>query len=512
MTDPLDALRRQAKTLHKSYESGDRAAIERVAMINPRESGPLKRADFLHVVARENSFASWPEMKLAIETRGMDRATKQQRLKIALFHGQVQVVQRLMWDTPDLADGALGLQIALFDLDAVQRALAEDPSAATRPIGPRRPILHLAFSSVLKAWPEREADMLAIAELLVRNGADVNDGFPSAPGSTHHLSALYGAVGHAGNMPLARWLLVHGANPNDNESLYHATELGHRDGLKLLLEHGAEPKGTNALLRAMDFHDLEAVRMLLDAGADPNEFAGDPVGGEAPFVVPALFQAARRQSGADMVDLLINAGADPNAQWGGASAYAAACVFGNAALKSRLEAAGQVPALTEVEQILADCAEGRAIEERWIDMDKVPSVFQQVLREVLWQPDRMTHVQALVRAGFPWDKPDNEGLTPVQVAGWQGMPEMVEYFLELGPDLSHVNGYGGNLLSTIIHGSENCPDRSERDYLACLERVLTHGVALPKRAIELAGEPDVAAFLDDWATRHPGQVVEQGIA
>ncbi len=512
MTDTLDGLRRQAKTLQKQYQGGDRNAIMRIDAIKLRDAGPLKRADFLHVIARENNFASWPQLKLAVETQGMDRAARQQRLKMAIFHGQVQVVQQLIWDMPDLADGAFGLQVALFDLAAVRQVLVDDPQAAKRKLGPRRPILHLAFSKMLKIWPEKEAGMIAIAELLVANGADVNDGFPPHPGSDHQLSALYGAIGHAGNLPLGRWLLENGANPNDNESLYHATELGHRDGLKLLLAHGADPKGTNALLRAMDFHDVSAVQMLLDAGADPNEFSGGQIGGEDPWVVPALFQAARRHASAEMIDLLLSAGADPTQTWRGAGAYAAACVYGNDVLRARLEARGDVPQLTKAEQILADCARGHVVDGRWIDTDKLPPVFKDVLREVLWLPGRRTHVEALVAAGMPWDAPDNEGLTPVQVAGWEGLPEMVDYFLRLGPDLSHINGFGGTLLSTIIHGSENCPARAERDHLACLKLVLEHGVALPKRAVELAGEPDVADFLADWAGAHPGQVVEHGIA
>jgi hypothetical protein len=48
----------------------------------------LKHADFLHVIARENSFATWPAMKASIEALGHDRAGKLQRLKIALHHGQ----------------------------------------------------------------------------------------------------------------------------------------------------------------------------------------------------------------------------------------------------------------------------------------------------------------------------------------------------------------------------------------------------------------------------------------
>ena len=510
MTDPLDVLRRQAKILHKQYETGDRTAIDRVNHVRPRK-GDLKHADFLHVIAKENNFASWPQMKVTVETQGMDRAAKQQRLKIAIYHGQLHVVQQLIWDTPDLAQGAFGLQVALFDLPAVRAVLADDPKAATQMLGRRRPILHLAFSKMLAVWPDKEADMLGIAELLLEHGADVNDGYPTEPGSDHKLSALYGAIGHAGNMPLGRWLLAKGANPNDGESLYHATELGHHKGLKLLLDHGADPKGTNALLRAIDFHDQRAVQMLLDAGADPNEFVIDEIGGEAPWVIPALFQAARRHAKEDMIDLLLDAGADPARMWRGASAYAAACVFGSDVLRDRLAMHGPVPVLTEVEQILADCAQGRVVPGQYLDTAAVPPVFEHLLQELVGLPDRQAHIEALVAVGVPWDRPDGTGVTPVQIAGWQGLPDLVAYFLRQGPDLGHVNGYGGTLLSTIIHGSENCPERAQRDYLGCLEGVLEHGIALPKRAIDLAGEPEVAAFLANWADQHPGQVVEHGI-
>ena len=507
MTDPLDTLRRLAKTLHKSYEQGARDAISRVNAVTPRKDGVLKRADFLHVIARENSFASWPQMKIAVETQGMDRAAKQQRLKVAIFHGQIQVVQQLIWDTPDLAAGQFGLQVALFDLPTVRAVLADDPGAATRAFGPRRPILHLAFSRMLQLWPKREGDMLAIAELLLTHGANVNDGFPHEPGSDHKLSALYGAIGHANNMALGRWLLEHGADPNDGESLYHATELGHHKGLEMLLVYGAKPQGTNALLRAMDFHDTAAVRILLDAGADPNEYAGDPVGGELPFVVPALFQAARRQSPPAMIDLLLAAGADPDQPWQGVHPYTAASVYGNIALKERLP---EVP-LSPVEAAMAACAEGRVENGRWIDPAKIPRPFQNILGEILGLPGRTEHLQALVAAGLPWDAPDHQGMPPIHLAGWQGLPGMLDYFLRLGPDLSHVNSYGGTLLSTIIHGSENCPERAERDYIACLRLVLEHGVALPKRAVNMAGEPDISDFLADWAEKHPGQVVEHGV-
>jgi hypothetical protein len=143
---------------------------------------------------------------------------------------------------PDLPLGNIGLACCFY-LRTRSRMLHADPEAATRkaPLAP--PLTILAQSHAIHLYPERKADMLAIADLLLARGADVNAGLPAYEGSDHMLSTLYFAIGHADNMPLAKWLLEHGADPNDGESLYHATELGHHEGLRLLLAHGADPSG-----------------------------------------------------------------------------------------------------------------------------------------------------------------------------------------------------------------------------------------------------------------------------
>ncbi len=513
LTNSLEKLRRDAKALKKAYEAGDKVAIARVALHPPRPTGnDLKHADFLHVIAQENSFSSWPMLKEIVAAQGLDRAGKLQRLKIALAHGQNAVVDRLLTDTPDLADGLFALQVALLNRAEVARMLANDGVLATKTAGPRRPMLHLAFSKRIHAVPERAEDMIAIADMLVAHGALVNDTCAIAPGNDHPLSALYGAIGHANNMVLGQWLLDHGADPNDGESLYHATELGHHDGLRMLLKAAANPKGTNALLRAMDFHDHAAVQLLLDHGAQADDVAGTAVGREEPWTVPALHQAARRMSDARMIEMLLDAGANPARGYQGATAYGYARVFGNTDLARAIEGRGVVPALTDPEQLLAMAADGTAPPGTYIDPAKLPEAYRNIIRLIQHLPGKLPHVKRLVAMGAEYDRPDGEGLTPVQLAGWEGLPEMLTYFLSLKPDLSHVNNYGGTLLSTIIHGSENCPERASRDYIGCLHLVMREGVALPKRAIDMAGEDEVAVFLADWAKAHPGQVVDHGTA
>lgn len=506
MTHSLDKLRREAKALRKAYESGAPQAQARLRGIAPR--GAPKHADFLHAVARAQGFASWPHLKAAAEVQGLDRAQKQQRLKVALYHGQNWMVDQLLNEAPDLAEGLFGLQVALLNRGAVAAMLAEDPGRATRLAGPRRPILHLAFSKRIHARPDLAEDMIAIAELLVAQGADVNDAMPVSDQNDHPLSALYGAIGHADNMVLGRWLLEQGADPNDGESLYHATELGHHDGLRMLLAYGADPKGTNALYRAMDFNDHAAVGLLLQAGALAEDYNVAPVGGERPWVFPALHQAARRMNDARMVEILLDAGADPGARFMGAGVYGMARVFGNRALAQALEARGQAVPLTPEETLLATAADGEATGDAQVKAEQLPPAYRNILRELVHLPDTLDHLRRLVALGLNPDRADREGLTPVQVAGWAGLPDVMGYFLSLGPDLTHVNGYGGTLLSTIVHGSENCPERAARDHVACARLALAAGVPLPRKMAGMAGNEEMAACLNDWAEAHPEQVAE----
>ncbi|MEM8879794.1 MAG: ankyrin repeat domain-containing protein [Pseudomonadota bacterium] len=506
--DPLDKFRRQAKDLRRAYDAGELHAHARLKGVSRRRKDqPLKHADYLHTIARENGFLSWPAMKLAIETQGLDRAQQQQRLGTAMHFGTFWMVDQLLTDTPDLTTGNLALQCGFYEFDAVRAAVEADPEAATRSIGYGPPLIQLCRSKMIHHYPDRAADMLAIADLLVAHGANVNLGVAVEADSDHALPPLYFALGHADNMILARWLLEHGANPNDNETLYHATELDHHEGLKMLLDHGADPKGTNALLRAMDFHDHDAIEMLLAHGARADDFNPEPVGGELPWVTHALFQAARRGSDRKIIDLLIGDGVDLSQVQGGVSAYCYARVFGNPDLVAALEAAGAVTELSPIEEMLAAAAEGRDA-GGFINEAEIPEAFADLIRELIWLPKKLPHVKRLVDIGVPYDKPDPAGLTPVQIAGWEGLPEALAYMLSLKPDLSHINEYGGTLLPTIIHGSENNPSRAGRDYVACLELALHEGVALPKRALELAGDEACAAFLADWAEAHPAQVVD----
>ena len=171
--DSIDKLLRRAKALKKGFAAGEAEALARVRAVLP-QAGALRHADALHVIAREAGFDSWPKLKFAAEATAMDRAAKAERLKIALYFGQHWVVEALLAETPDLGRENFGLAYALYDRANVAQVLARDPEAAVRRVGPRSPILHLAFSRHIHGAGTAR-DMLAVAEALLAAGADVND-------------------------------------------------------------------------------------------------------------------------------------------------------------------------------------------------------------------------------------------------------------------------------------------------------------------------------------------------
>ncbi|WP_299380807.1 ankyrin repeat domain-containing protein [uncultured Kiloniella sp.] len=499
----IDTFKKQAKRLKKAYASGDTEARVRVQEIVP-DKLTLTHADFLFVIAREQGHQSWPKFKFALETSVMNKEQKADRLRSALYLGHRWIIEKLLAESPDLTSYDLGLQIATYDIEAIHKALADNPGLVTKAIKGRLPFHHLCFSHYIHVEPEKADKMLAMAQLLLDKGADFNHGmspdFSSHENNEHTLSPLYGALGHANNMVLAEWLLRQGANPDDNESLYHATELSHHQGLKLLLKYNANPKGTNALARALDFKDQTAVQLLLDHGADPNEVAKEHPSGQPVDTIPALHQAARRQCGSDIAELLLEYNADANYIWQGHTAYALALIHGNSDFADTLSKAGYAHALTPNEVVLASCSRGRPtgkITEELEGEDRL------LITKLITEPDRLDHVKSLVAAGLDINQTDAMGLSPLHAACWAGLPDQVSYLLEFDPDLEQLNNFGGNAFHTTLHGASNCPERKQRDHISCVRLLLEAGAKLDPRDIQNVGSENMALFLEDWLDNHP---------
>jgi ankyrin repeat protein len=344
------------------------------------------------------------------------------------------------------------------------------------------PIAHLCFSQFARCSAaeraQREAAAIEMAGLLVAHGADVNESVAAEQTSPEPLSLLYGAIAHAGNEGLARWLLEQGADPNDNESLYHATEQEDGRLVRLLLQFGARVEGTNALHRAVNVGNVDALSALLAAGADPNAVvawhpSGEPLNALTPLHTAAIVDAPRA-----VADALLAAGADPERRWLGRSAYATARIHGVTATAAALEERGYASELTGFDRLLADCAAGVA-PKRALAPEDLSEEHGGLLIRVAGLPGRAGHLRALLAAGFPERAVDANGMTALHIALWEGIPENVQALLEREPDFDHVNAYGGDAVRTLLHGAEFAPKAHARDHVACAQRLIAAGAPIP---------------------------------
>ena len=209
-----------------------------------------------------------------------------------------------------------------------------------------------------------------------------------------------------------------------------------------------------------------------------------------------------------MVELLLDHGADPARLHQGITPYAYARIFGNTVLSKAIEDRDGQTALSPAEALLARVADGETPQNEYVDPAKMPKAVRNIIGEIVPLPGKLCHLKRLVAVGVEYDRPGASGVTPVQTAGWNGLPEVMDVLLRFKPDLAHVNDFGATLLGTILHGSENCKENKDRDHLACLQLALEEGAALQRGIWDHVANPEIATFLRAWAAAKPGQVVE----
>ena len=230
------------------------------------------------------------------EAEAVAREDRARRLVQEATDGRRDHAEALLALDPDLgARGARRGARARRGRAGARGARARPRRRRARPAGAREwlPLLYVAHSAFLGG--ERTDGLLACARALLDAGADPDSSWQHPEFGA--LGALYGAAGVAHEPRMTALLLEAGANPDDDESVYHATETSDDTCLRLLLDAGARVEGTNALAHALDTEEPAKVRLLLDHDAGHE-------------VERSLLWAIYRGRSPEVIRLLVEHGAD----------------------------------------------------------------------------------------------------------------------------------------------------------------------------------------------------------
>jgi ankyrin repeat protein len=370
---------------------------------------------------------------------------------------------------PELAGDGIHVAAVLGDASAVRSFLARDPASATATAPPygAEPLVYLCLSKYLRLDPRRSAGFLLAAEALLDAGADAGAGFRTDGPHPEHETALYGAAGVAHHPDLTALLLARGADPNDEEAVYHSPETHDNRAMRLLVETGRVTAANLAmmLVRKHDWHDLEGVRYLLERGADPNfdRGRGPREAGSRRTGLPPLHHAIARDNARAIVELLVDHGADPARSAGGITAVARAARRGRGDLLELFESRGAaIDAHGEI-GLLAACARDDAPRVAAVAANE-PAALRAVLAgggarlaefAGTWNTAGVRHLLDLgVPVAAVYDGDPYFGIAPestaLHVAAWKGVAATVRLLLERGAPVDARDGAGRTPLALAV--------------------------------------------------------------
>jgi ankyrin repeat protein len=343
------------------------------------------------------------------------------------------------------------------DLDFVRQELARSPALATAKFAPldAEALVYVANSKHLRSNPDSAPRIVEGARLLLQHGANPNAFVTCGEGRhSYKLSVLYAASGRANNAALTRALLDAGADPNDNESLYHSTEFGNPACTRLLLERGAKIEGSNAVHRQLDYEDLEGLRTFFEFGANPN--LGDHNGN------PLIHHAITRGRSAAILAFLADEGADLKVRSAhGLTPFEAASLLGHTEAVQFLTQRGCAVELSPEAKFIAACAAGNAAEAAKF-ATKLSDRGSLALAEFAWR-NNQRGVELLLAHGAPRFTLGLTGGTALHNACWMGNLPMVEILLRHNPPLELLDRvYNAPPLGWAIHGMHNSKDSQGR--------------------------------------------------
>ncbi|MGH8200336.1 MAG: ankyrin repeat domain-containing protein [Steroidobacteraceae bacterium] len=444
--DP-DQLKRQAKELLRSAKAADPAELERFRLLPAlRNLGqeqlartPLALHDAQSVLAREYGFASWKALSEHVTLLTLQFGDAVREFVEAATDGRKDRADRLLQLYPGIVSASFHVALVMGDAERANAWLIRDPALAHKPDGPRgwAPLLYVCHTSLRHGGTTDPDGLTAIGRQLLELGADPNMRFPWL----HHgvrRPVLWGATHVVRFLPLAELLLRAGADANDGVTLPLSAAAGDTAALDLLSGYGANPNqrwatdGAAALYAILHWASTPAgAHWLLEHGAEP-----DPVfteNGETPLHVVA------KRWDAPLAEALVARGADPmRKRADGRTPYAIAELNANRAVAEWLRSRGAAAELPPVDRLVSACT--RADRKTAADMLAAdPDLRAQIgpehyatLYRAAEQGD-LPALEALLAIGFDPNRGDDEiGKTALHCAAMAGHVDAVRMLLAHG--------------------------------------------------------------------------------
>jgi ankyrin repeat protein len=419
-----------------------------------------------------------------------------------MWHGTLAAAEAILAVHPELGTADIHTAAVLGDDVLVRRFLDQDPASVhtkSPPYGGDA-LNYLGLSKYLRLDPSRSPAFLRAAQALLDAGADPNTGFWTSGKFPEYESALYGAAGVAHHAALTRLLIERGANPNDDDAVYHSPEGDDLGAMQVLVETGkVTPENLSLMLiRKHDWHDLEGVKYLLAHGADPNL--------KRPRGWYPLNHALARNNSLEVIELLLDHRADPTIRDEGTSAIEMAARRGRGDVLGMFVRRGIPLDLKGVDRLIAACAMDDGAQVRELAR-REPQLVSDLLGQGstllaeftgTWNTAGVRHlldlgvpVTALYKGDGYFDiAPDS---TALHVAAWQLRADLVQLLLERGAAVNARDGKDRTPLMLVVRA---CVDSywterrtPEPARLLLAAGATTDGVVVP------SGYADVDALL-----------------